>query len=238
MTDEIEFEKYQTRGAYHWSQISLHPTKSNASAKARYLRCVRLLEQELGGLREKRILDVGCGDGVLAWLLGRCGARCVGVDPSAIAIELARKKHAEKGSDATFGVTSGYSTQFPDDTFDAVVCSDVIEHVRQPDLLLGELYRVLRPGGVVVVSTPVRLTEQPLDRMHVVEWFPSEFRTVIQKTFPNARFVYSHPVFWLELMERTRVHRAVVNILALLRNPFDSSGWRLYGLQYAVARKS
>lgn len=237
MNEEIEFQKYLTRGAYHWEQISAHPTRSNASAKARYQRCVALLEEEIGSLLNRQVLDVGCGDGVLSWLLGQKGAVCHGVDSSQIAIEFARKKHAEKGSPASFSVSSGYDTKVASGFYDAVASSDVIEHVQDPNRLLQEILRVLKPGGVAVITTPVRLTEEPLDKMHVTEWFPGEFKAVISKVFPSARYVYSHPLFWMEFMDRSKFHRAIINTLSLMRNPFYATGWRLPTLQYAIVRK-
>ena len=237
MNDEIEFKKYLTRGAYHWEQISAHPTRSNASAKARYQRCVALLEAGTGSLVDKQVLDVGCGDGVLSWLLVQRGAVCHGVDPSQIAVEYARKKHKAKGSRAQFSVSSGYETKAAGGFYDAVVSSDVIEHVQDPNRLLQEILRVLKPGGTAVISTPVRLTEDPLDKMHVTEWFPCEFKAIISNVFPSAHYVYSHPMFWMEFMDRSKFHRAVINTLSLLWNPFFATGWRLYALQYAIVHK-
>lgn len=237
MTDEIEFEKYRTRGAYHWQQISLHPTRSNAFVKARYVHCLALLSGAVGGLQGKRVLDVGCGDGVLTWRLQRQGASAHGVDASDLAIQLAREMHGKRGSDAEFRTVSGYDTGYPDGHFDAIVSSDVIEHVRDPDRLLGEIRRVLKPGGAAVISTPIRLTERPLDPMHVVEWFPEEYQKVIGVVFPEATFSYSHAVFWMELFQRNKLNRALVNALSLFHNPFLTAGWRFSAMQYALATK-
>lgn len=236
-TDEIEFEKYRTRGAYHWQQISLHPTRSNAAVKARYSQCLSLLSGAVGSIHGKRVLDVGCGDGVLTWLLQRQGANSHGVDASDIAIRLAREMHAKRGSDAKFRTVSGYDTGYPDGHFDAIVSSDVIEHVKEPDRLLTEIRRVLKPGGAVVISTPIRLTELPLDPMHVVEWFPDEFRKIIGAVFPEATFSYSHSVFWMELFQRNKLNRALVNFLSQFHNPFLAADPRLQAMQYAVAAK-
>lgn len=237
MDKEIEFQKYMTRGAYHWDQISLHPTRSNASAKARYDYCISLLENEIGSFSNKKILDMGCGDGVLTWKICTKGAQGYGVDPSDIAIKFARAKHGEKATNAKFEVVSGYNTPFENNFFDAVISSDVIEHVQHPDLLLKEIDRLTKPGGVAIISTPIRITEFPLDKNHVVEWFPTEFQKVIESVFPDSKYAVSHPVFWMEMMERSKAHRIFVNVMSLVYNPFRNRGWKYYALQYAMIRK-
>lgn len=73
--------------------------------------------------------------------------------------------------------------------------------------------------------------------MHVTEWFPCEFKAIISNVFPSAHYVYSHPMFWMEFMDRSKFHRAVINTLSLLWNPFFATGWRLYALQYAIVHK-
>jgi 2-polyprenyl-3-methyl-5-hydroxy-6-metoxy-1,4-benzoquinol methylase len=237
VSQEIEFEKYQTRGAYHWEQISMHPTRSNAFVKARYSRCLTLLITAVNGLNGKRVLDLGCGDGVLTWKLHRQGACAHGADASDVAIRIARKMHDERGSGAEFRTVSGYDTGYPDSHFDAVISSDVIEHVRESERLLKEIRRVLKPGGATVISTPIRLTERPIDPMHVMEWFPEEFQGIIGAVFPKAAFSYSHAVFWMELFQRNKINRALVNLLALFRNPFMTADWRFQAMQYALAVK-
>lgn len=235
--DEIEFKKYKNLGAYHWIQISAHPVAANAFVKGRYQMCVRLLKK-FGPLRGKKIVDMGCGDGVLAYVLAKEGASVVGVDSSEIAVGYAREKHTKYGTGASFIVGDCYNTGLADALYDFVVCSDVIEHLSKPQSLLTEIQRVLRPGGVVVLSTPIRLAETPADSMHKVEWFNNEFICLIKQTFPNARGSVSHPVFWMELLNISLISRVFVNILSMIWNPFLSGkGWRHYALQYAVAVK-
>jgi 2-polyprenyl-3-methyl-5-hydroxy-6-metoxy-1,4-benzoquinol methylase len=237
--DEIEFSKYRTRGAYHWEQIQWHPRRKNAFVAARYEMCLELWMRENGGsMRDKRILDLGCGDGVLTYLLNNKGAKAHGIDVSELAIELARKKHKEMGSNADFSVASGYSTGMPESSLDGLISSDVIEHVQEPDRFLAEIKRVLKPGGIGIISTPVRVTEFPLDPNHVVEWFPEGFKEIIEPFFPGSKYTLSHPIFWMELFERSQRSRMLINLLSLARNPFFADkGWKYFALQYAIVRK-
>ncbi|BAU48034.1 glycosyltransferase [Sulfurifustis variabilis] len=237
MASEIEFTKYKTKGAYHWQQISLHPTRSNAFVKARYKHCLALLSEATGGLDDKKVLDLGCGDGVLSWLLWCEGAKSYGVDTSDLAIRLAKDTHERRGSDAEFRTISAYNSEYPDGFFHAVVSSDVIEHVREPLLLLEEIRRVLVPGGAAVISTPIRLTEQPLDPMHAAEWFPDEYKQLVRQVFPDACFSYSHPVFWMEFFHRNKLNRALINVMSAFFNPFVRNNWRFQAMQYALVKK-
>lgn len=95
------------------------------------------------------ILDIGCGTGLNSvWLAAR-GHRITGVDISREAIA----KYRERGfTGMTMDVEAGI--EFDDGSFDCVLCSEVIEHVVDPEALTGEMRRVLRPEGTLVLSTP------------------------------------------------------------------------------------
>lgn len=235
---EIEFEKYQTRGAYHWEQIGKHPFRRNAFVVGRYRNVITLLEDALGTpLKGKKVLDVGCGDGALSYLLARKGVIVSGIDNQEIAIRFARQK--TKGINIDFKVGSAYELPWGVGTFDAVVSSDVIEHLQDTTRYLEEIKRVTKVGGAVVISTPIRFTEEPLDKMHVIEWFPSEFKQIIEEVFPKSRYLNSHPVFWFEMINRNRYYKLMVNLFSLIRNPFESFNTKFYcyALQYSISTR-
>jgi len=104
----------------------------------------------LGRLRAPgRLLDVGAGLGYLVNVAGQRGWQAVGLEVSAFAARYARE---EVGVDVRQQTLE--AAGFEDGAFDAVVMRDVLEHARDPRPVLAEVWRVLRPGGVLALSTP------------------------------------------------------------------------------------
>ena len=98
-----------------------------------------------------RVLDVGSGGGFLAETLTDAGYTVIGIDP-----QMAAVRTASEHVNASFARAMGESLPFADGSFDAVVCSEVLEHVQDPAAVIAEVSRVLRPGGVFVFSLPNR----------------------------------------------------------------------------------
>lgn len=95
-----------------------------------------------------RLLDIGCSSGALLLTARSLGFAAEGVEPSAMAAETARK--------AGLKVFTGFlqAARFPDAAFDAAILMEVVEHLREPQPLLAECRRILRPGGILLVTTP------------------------------------------------------------------------------------
>ena len=105
-------------------------------------------------------LDLGCGDGRLTVELQ--GEDVVAADVSKVALERARRRlpHAR-----TVPLTPDEPLPLADGAFDLVLCAETIEHVRDVQLLLSEVRRVLRPGGRLALTTPAHGRLSGLDVM-------------------------------------------------------------------------
>ncbi len=242
---EISFDKYAIKGAYHWAEYFGPVHRLNAYTRARYRGILAALRQHGVGA-EQAVLDVGCGDGALTGLLIiELNASAAGIDTTALSLDLAKREFGKRKLAADFRLIDGYRYPFADASFTAVVCSDVIEHVREPDAMLKEMWRVLSPGGILVVTTPVRYTEKPLDRFHVQEWFPEEFRDFCARTLETpVTLALSHPVALSELYASPapilgRLSRLSMNALSKLGiEPFArTKGFRAFSTQTMIAKK-
>ena len=98
-----------------------------------------------------RVLDLGCGDGLVTAELMAGGTELVGVDPSSVALERARARHP---SIEFVAPRPDGTLPFDDSSFDAVVCLHVLEHVADTQTLLSEARRVLVPGSRIAITVP------------------------------------------------------------------------------------
>lgn len=99
------------------------------------------------------VLDLGCAGGFMAEAMAARGARVVGIDPVAEAVAAARRHSSAIGLAIQYDVGVGEALPYDDACFDAVVCVDVLEHVTDMSLVLSEVARVLRAGGLLLSDT-------------------------------------------------------------------------------------
>ena len=112
------------------------------------------IERVAQGLSGKRVLDVGCGGGILTEAMAARGARVLGIDLGDKALGVARLHQLESGAAAGYRHVSAEALAAEDPaSFDVVTCMELIEHVPAPAQLVAACATLAKPGGVVVVST-------------------------------------------------------------------------------------
>lgn len=114
------------------------------------------------GLLHGRVLDYGCGPGYLIEQFAKMGFETYGVDASDTSIARTNARLKEYGASGSAKKINSFDTPFPDGFFELITCVETLEHIPQKDvgILLQELRRLTKPGGVILISTPL---EENLD---------------------------------------------------------------------------
>lgn len=134
-------DEWRNKGAALSSLHAVHPIT------------LRYFMDVMGGdIQDKRILDAGCGGGLLSEDFARSGALVTGVDVRPGAIETAREHAVRVGLSIDYHVGSLEDLQLPEGSFDIVVTSFVLEHVSDLDKAVSNVARVLKPGGLYLYS--------------------------------------------------------------------------------------
>ena len=136
--------------------------------------------------RGGEVLDAGCGVGYGSAFLGGVARRVVGIDRDEDAIAYARERYARPNVE--FRVGDVLRLDFGDAGFDAVCSFETIEHVDDAGAFVAETARVLRPGGVLVVSTPraPETAAAPENPFHRVELARGDFEALLRRHFGDV----------------------------------------------------
>jgi len=112
------------------------------------------IERVAGGITGKRVLDVGCGGGILTEAMAQRGAQVTGIDLSDKALSVAQLHQLESGAVVAYRLIAAeaLAADAPA-TFDVVTCMEMLEHVPQPESTVAACAALAKPGGTVVFST-------------------------------------------------------------------------------------
>lgn len=141
-------------------------------AAARFERDAKKLDC-LNGLR---VLDIGCGGGILSEPLARIGASVVGADPSADNIAAASAHARESGLTVDYRATTAEELAAADERFDIVLAMEVVEHVADVGLFVKACAAMVKPGGLMIAATINRTIKSfalaIVGAEYVLRWLP------------------------------------------------------------------
>ena len=180
--DQSELAKFSALAHRWWDPLSeFRPLHDINPLRLDYI------ERQAGGLAAKRVLDVGCGGGILSEAMARHAAVVTGLDLSEKALRVAQLHALESG------VTVDYKLQGVEDfaaanaaVFDVVTCMEMLEHVPDPAQTVAACAALLRPGGLAVFST---INRNPKSFLFAVIGAEYVLRLLPRGTHEYARFI-------------------------------------------------
>ncbi|MBK1695367.1 bifunctional 3-demethylubiquinol 3-O-methyltransferase/2-polyprenyl-6-hydroxyphenol methylase [Chromatium weissei] len=147
--DQAEISKFEELAARWWDPNSeFKPLHDINPLRLDYI------DRMAGGLVDKRVLDVGCGGGILSESMALRGAQVTGIDMGAMPLRVAELHTLESGVDVEYRqITSEALAAEQPGSFDVVTCMEMLEHVPNPASVVTACATLVRPGGSVFFST-------------------------------------------------------------------------------------
>jgi len=146
--DPTELQKFAALAHHWWDKNSeFKPLHEINPLRLNYI-------DKLIGLQGKRVLDVGCGGGILSESMSQKGAKVTGIDLGEKALKVAQLHQLESGTKVDYRLISveDLAREMPE-SFDVVTCMEMLEHVPNPAAVVQACATLVKPGGVVFFST-------------------------------------------------------------------------------------
>lgn len=180
--DQTELAKFSALAHRWWDPLSeFRPLHDINPLRLDYI------DRQTGGLTAKRVLDVGCGGGILSEAMARRAADVTGLDLSEKALKVAQLHALESGTRIDYrlqGVEDFAAANAG--TFDVVTCMEMLEHVPDPAQTVAACAELLRPGGLAVFST---INRNPKSYLFAVIGAEYVLRLLPRGTHEYARFI-------------------------------------------------
>ena len=175
-------------------------TAERTSAVADSERPIR--ERQMAAYREalkhvegRRVIEIGCGEGIGASMLAEAAASVVAIDYSDEALQLARENYSSGGIE--FKKMHVPPIDFPDASIEAVVCFQMIEHLEKPGGLVEEIARVIRDDGLALIATVNKEETLSDNPYHLHEFKADELKELLESHFDSVDMygVYGDELF-------------------------------------------
>ncbi len=184
-SDQAELDKF--------SQLAHRWWDTNSEFKALHdINPLRLqwISDLAGGLQGKRVVDVGCGGGILSESMARAGAQVTGIDLADKPLKVAKLHKLESGVDVDYRLIAAEELAAAEpESFDVVTCMEMLEHVPDPVSVMTACARMVKPGGWVFFST---LNRNPKSYLFAIVGAEYVLNMLPKGTHDWARFIKPH----------------------------------------------
>lgn len=180
--DAAEVARFSALAATWWDtrgkMAALHKLNPVRLAYIRDATCQQFGRdpKRVGCLTGLRILDIGCGGGILSEPLARLGASVLGADPSTTNIEVAKLHAAQSGVAVDYRAATAEALSEAGERFDVVLAMEVVEHVADVDLFVRKCADMVKPGGLMVAATLNRTIKSfalaIVGAEYILRWLP------------------------------------------------------------------
>jgi 2-polyprenyl-6-hydroxyphenyl methylase/3-demethylubiquinone-9 3-methyltransferase len=180
--DAAEVERFSRLAADWWNprgkMAPLHKFNPVRLGYVRDAACRRFARdpKRLDSLKGLRLLDIGCGGGILSEPLARLGAEVVGADPAETNIAVAQLHAAENGLVIDYRATTAEALGAAGEHFDIVLAMEVVEHVADVNLFVALAASMVKPGGLMIAATLNRTLKSfalaIVGAEYVLRWLP------------------------------------------------------------------
>lgn len=162
----------------------------NDSAKNNIIYNEHLIRYEFAKefVKERTVLEIACGTGYGSNMLVEAGAKnVIAMDIDENAIRKASEEY--KKENLQFKIGDAESIDLADNSVDVLVSFETIEHLKNPEKFLSEAKRVLKPNGIIIVSTPNFFVSKNKNPYHIFEYTEAQFKAVLYKQFAFVKIL-------------------------------------------------
>jgi 2-polyprenyl-6-hydroxyphenyl methylase/3-demethylubiquinone-9 3-methyltransferase len=180
--DEAEVERFSALAAEWWDpRGKMAPLHKFNPVRIGYIRDQAAAKfgrdpKRLDSMKGLRILDIGCGGGILSEPLARLGASMVGVDPSEANIDAAQVHAEQSGLAIDYRCTTAEQLAEQGEQFDLVLAMEVVEHVSDVALFVASCASLVKPGGLMIAATLNRTLKSfalaIVGAEYILRWLP------------------------------------------------------------------
>lgn len=180
--DEAEVARFSAMAAEWWDpEGKFRPLHKFSPVRLAFIRDAAAAHfsrdaESLDSLKGLRLLDIGCGGGLLCEPMARLGAEVVGADPSRVNVETAKVHARDQGLAIDYRCTTAEELAAAGERFDIVLNMEVVEHVADVPLFLATCAELVRPGGLMVLATLNRTLKAfalaIVGAEYVLRWLP------------------------------------------------------------------